>query len=83
MCKDIGSCCGGDSDDCVPTTVEGDLVREACQDVIDVVNVIRELADEDGDEYLVDRCASLMILVGELTQVVVAYADPDPGIEPF
>lgn len=64
-------------------TAKGDLVREACQEVIDVVNGIRDLADDPDDEFIEKRLPSLMIHVGELTLAVVVYAEPDAGMEPL
>mgnify|MGYP001596337464 CR=1 FL=1 len=98
MCKlDAGGhiiagdeCCGDDPDDCALSTVEGDMLRDACADVIHLVNNIRELVDEveGAGEELNERlfesaCLSLTIGVGDLVGQVVQYIEPDAGLEPI
>lgn len=91
MCKitDTGvlgldnECCGNDPDDCTLTTVEGDMLKEACDEVIETLGRIKELVDEgDGDERaFTARCIDLTIEVGELVRQVVEYTEPDAGLE--
>ncbi len=93
MCKvtDLGvlglhdECCGDDPDDCDLSTVEGDMLREACDEAIDAINRIKELVDERAeiDEHqFTARCIELTIRVGELVSAVVEYSEPD-AMEPF
>jgi hypothetical protein len=92
---DGSECCVKDEDkqpgdDCSPT-VECEIVGEACDDVIDAVNHIRELvaeADASSEEPtdidpLADACNSLTVAVGELVREAIDYAQPDAGMEPF
>lgn len=71
-------------------TVECQIVSEACDDVIDCVNHIRELvaeadklSEEPNERQFADACNSLTIVIGELVREVVDYAQPDAGVESF
>ena len=77
-------CCSDDPDDCNMSTVEGDMLKEACDEIIYTVNQIKELVDEQGDEREFSaRCISLIIEFGDLVRQVVEYTEPDAGLEPL
>lgn len=79
-CRDAGR----DESCCDTNTVEGDMVREACDDVTDVVTRIRESVDTSEDGSSRDRdITTLTIFVGELARAVVQYDDPEAGLEPL
>jgi len=75
-------CCSDDPDDCDMSTVEGDMLKEACDEIIYTINSIKELVDEGTDEVsFTARCIDLTIEVGELVRQVVEYTEPDAGLE--
>ncbi len=82
------------SDDII-LTVEAQVVDEVCDDVIAAVNRLREVVAEQDTAPIEDRSDPLMEMehtingaymyvqqaIAELTGAVVAYTEPDAGIE--
>lgn len=100
MCKttDVGllglhdECCGDGPDDCSLTTVEGDMLREACEAVADSANFLKDIVAEmdagqrsptGNDSLLLAKYLDMQQAVGELTRQLVDFMEPDAGLEPF
>jgi hypothetical protein len=70
-------------------TVECLVVGEACDDVISAVNLLREVVAENVfDDPDTAQAVNAMYLyvhqaIAELTQAVVAFTEPDAGMEPL
>ena len=100
MCKinDVGllglddECCGDDPGDCDCewSTVEGDLLKAACDGVTEAANFLKEVlgeydqrgCDDVGDDLLImAKYMDLQQAVAEVTQQLVTFMGPDAGIE--
>lgn len=78
-CRDAGR----DESCCDMSTIEGDQVREACDDVIHSLELLRDLPDTLDDGMLIARYIDVQQVIAELTRIVVEYGEPDAGMEPL
>ncbi len=66
---------------------EGNEVREACSDVITAVCRLKDIIDVSPDDAneeheVASKYIDALLAVADLTQAVVAYMEPDAGMEP-
>ncbi len=85
-------CCADDPDECSITTVEGDMLQEACAAVADAANFLKEIVAEmdrgtrsytGNDGLLMAKYMDVQQAIAELTQQLVDFMEPDAGMEPF
>lgn len=84
--KNLGleyECCGDDPDECTFTTVEADMLAEACDAVVDAATFLKAIIGEyeDDDLMIMAKYMDVQQAIAELTQQLVAYMEPDAGME--